>query len=131
MATTAVKVLLIDDQPFFITTLRNVLEKQGYQVVTASGGPEGLERAKKDNPDVILLDIEMPVMNGFQVCEKLKQDKALKGIPVVILTATADTKLNERAFRAGAEINVSKNVPGDRLVNILKLAVAKGKPVTE
>jgi CheY-like chemotaxis protein len=131
MATTAVKVLLIDDQPFFVTMLRNQLEQQGYQVVTASGGPEGLDRAKKENPDVILLDIEMPVMNGFQVCEKLKQDRALKGIPVVILTATEDKKLNERAFKAGAEITVSKNVPGDRLINVLKLAVSKGKPATD
>jgi CheY-like chemotaxis protein len=131
MATTAVKVLLIDDQPFFVTMLRNQLERQGYQVVTASGGPEGLDRAKKDNPDVILLDIEMPVMNGFQVCEQLKQDRALKGIPVVILTGTEDKKLNERAFKAGAEITVSKNVPADRLMNVLKLAVSKGRPATD
>jgi two-component system cell cycle response regulator len=131
MATTAAKVLLIDDQPFFITMLRNVLEQQGYQVITAGAGPEGLERARKDSPDVILLDVEMPGMNGFQVCEKLKQDRVLKGIPVVILTATEDTKLNERAFKAGAEITVSKNVPGDRLINILKLAVSKGKPATD
>jgi two-component system cell cycle response regulator len=131
VATTAVKILLIDDQPFFITMLRNVLEQQGYQVITAGAGPEGLDRARKDKPDVILLDIEMPGMNGFQVCEKLKQDPALKGIPVVILTATEDTKLNERAFKAGAEITVSKSVPGDRLINILKLAVAKVKPTTD
>lgn len=130
MATKAVKVLVIDDQPFFTTMLRNVLEQQGYQVVAAGDGKEGLEQARKHIPDAVLLDIEMPGMDGFQVCEQLKRDPALKATPVIILTATDDTKLNEKAFRAGAEITALKSVSGDRLINILKLVLAKGKPAT-
>lgn len=131
MATAALKVLVIDDQPFFTTMLRNVLEQQGYRVLSAASGPEGIEAAGKQAPDAILLDVEMPGMDGFAVCEKLKQDPALKKIPVIILTATDDTKLNEKAFKAGADITALKSVSGDRLVNMLKLALSHGKPTAE
>jgi CheY-like chemotaxis protein len=121
-------ILIIDDQPFFINMQQTVLQKQGYRVLSASGGPEGLAQAKQHKPDVILLDIEMPGMDGFTVCEKLKQDETLKGIPVIILTGTQDHKLNERAFRAGAIITILKSVAGERLLNMLRLALDKGKP---
>ena len=121
-------VLVIDDQPFFTTMLRNVLEQQGFRVQVAASGPEGLTLAKKQPPDAILLDIEMPGMNGFAVCEQLKQDADLKHIPVVILTGTNDPKLNEKAFKAGAEIIALKALSAERLVNMLRLALAQGKP---
>jgi CheY-like chemotaxis protein len=119
------KLLVIDDQPFFTTMLRNVLEQQGFQVTSAESGRQGLEQARKVQPDAILLDVEMPEMDGFAVCQKLKADPALKAIPVIILTATEDTKLNEKAFKVGAEITALKSVAGERLVNIIRLALAK------
>jgi len=123
-------ILIIDDQPFFITMQQNILKKQGYRVLSASNGQEGLIQAKQHKPDLVLLDVEMPGMDGFAVCEKLKQDQALKHIPVIILTSTEDPKLNERAFKAGAEITVLKNVPAERLINMLRIAMEKGKPHT-
>jgi len=69
----------------------------------------------------------MPEMNGFIVCQQLKQDPALKHIPVVILTGTNDPKLNEKAFKAGAEITALKSLSAERLVNMLRLALAKGR----
>ncbi len=131
MATKGAKVLVVDDQAFFTTMLRNLLEQQGYQVVAANGGQQGLDQARKEPPDAIVLDIKMPGMDGFQVCQRLKQDPALKHVPVIILTATDDAKLNEKAFAVGADITALKNLPGDRLINILKFALAKGKPATE
>jgi two-component system alkaline phosphatase synthesis response regulator PhoP len=128
MATKATKILVIDDQAFFTTMLKNLLEQQGYQVVAAGGGQQGLDQARKEQPDVVLLDIKMPGMDGFQVCQQMKKDAALKHIPVIILTATDDAKLNEKAFAAGADITALKNLPGDRLINILKFALGKGKP---
>jgi len=125
---TAKTILIIDDQPFFITMQQNILQKQGFRVVSAANGQEGLAKAKQYKPDLILLDIEMPGMDGFAVCQKLKQDENLKHIPVVMLTATEDLKLNEKAFKAGAEITVLKNVPAERLINMLRLALEKGKP---
>jgi CheY-like chemotaxis protein len=120
-------ILIIDDQPFFVTLQQNLLKQQGYRVVAATSGAEGLARAKQHKPDLILLDIEMPEMNGFTVCEKLKQDEELKHIPVIILTATQDIKLNEKAFRVGAEVIVLKSVAGERLLNMLRITLEKGK----
>ena len=121
-------VLIIDDQPFFITMQQNLLQRQGYRVVTAANGQDGLAKAKQHKPNLILLDIEMPGMDGFAVCEKLKQDEHLKHIPVIILTATQDAKLNDRAFKAGAEITLLKSVPADRLLNMVRIAMEQGKP---
>jgi len=120
-------VLIVDDQPFFITMQNNVLQRQGFRVVSASNGAEGLTLAKQHKPDLIVLDVEMPGMDGFTVCQKLKQDETLKNIPVVMLTATEDPKLNEKAFKAGAEITVLKNVPAERLINMLRIALEKAK----
>lgn len=121
----ATTVLVIDDQAFFTTMLRSVLEQHGFKVLAASSGPEGLTAAKQQAPDAILLDIEMPGMDGFAVCEALKQDPALQAIPVMILTATDDAKLNAKAFKAGADITALKSLSGERLVNMLRLALMK------
>ncbi len=121
-------ILLIDDQPFFLTVQQSMLQRHGYRVLAASDGPEGLAMAKQHKPDLILLDIEMPGMDGFTVCETLKQDRALRKIPVIILTQTQDPKLNEKAFQAGAEITVLKSVAGERLLNVLRIALDRIKP---
>jgi len=93
----------------------------------ANNGPDGLESAKKNLPDAILLDIEMPGMDGFVVCEKLRKDDAVKHIPIVILTATNNPKLNEKAFKAGADIVTLKVLSTERLANMIRLAIGKGK----
>lgn len=120
--------LIVDDQPFFTTMLRTVLEQQGFRVFVANSGPDGLKLAKKNPPDIIVLDIEMPGMDGFAVCQKLREDADLKNIPVVILTGTNDPKLNEKAFKAGADITAMKSLSAERLVNMIRLALNKGKP---
>ncbi len=124
-------VLVVDDQPFFTTMLRNILEQQGFRVLVANSGPDGLTMAKKHVPDLVLLDIEMPGMDGFVVCQKLKEDPDLKKIPVVILTGTNNPKMNEKAFAAGASITALKSLSAERLVNMLRLAIAQGKPGRE
>jgi len=120
-------ILVIDDQPFFITMLQNILQAQGYRVVAASSGDEGLVQARKHKPDAILLDVEMPGKDGFTVCRALKQDAALKHIPVIILTATQDAKLNEKAFQAGAAVTATKSMAGERLLNTLSLTLKLAK----
>jgi CheY-like chemotaxis protein len=121
-------ILIVDDQPFFITMQQNMLQRQGYRVLSASNGTEGLAQAKKHKPDIILLDVEMPGVDGIEVCRQVKEDPELKHIPVIILTATQDPKLNERSFKAGAEITILKSVPGERLLNMLRLSIEKGRP---
>jgi CheY-like chemotaxis protein len=107
--------------------LRSVLEQQGFRVLVANSGQDGLASAKKNVPDLILLDIEMPVMDGFAVCEQLRKDDGVKHIPIVILTATNNPKLNEKAFKAGADIVTLKVLSTERLVNMIRLALGKGK----
>jgi CheY-like chemotaxis protein len=121
-------ILIIDDQPFFINMQQTVLKQQGYQVLSSTSGPEGLKLAKKHKPDLILLDIEMPGMDGFAVCEQLRKDQELREIPVIILTGTQDPKLNEKAFRVGAVVTVLKSVAGERLTNMIRILLEKGKP---
>jgi CheY-like chemotaxis protein len=117
-----------DDQPFFITMLQNVLQAPGYRVVAANGGDKGLAQARKHKPDAILLDIEMPGKDGFTVCQALKQDAALKHIPVIILTATQEAKLNEKAIQTGAVITITKSKAGERLLKTLSLTRKRAKP---
>ncbi len=123
-------ILIIDDQPFFINMQQTMLTRQGYRVLAATNGADGLAQARQHKPNLILLDIEMPEMDGFAVCEKLKEDSELRQIPVVILTATQDPKLNQKAFKAGAEITVLKSVSEERFLNMVRLELEKAKPST-
>jgi DNA-binding response OmpR family regulator len=82
------KILLVDDDLVFVEATKLVLESK-YKVVTAYDGDEGLKKARQEKPDLILLDIIMPTKDGFDVCKKLKEDKNLKKIPVIMLTSFA------------------------------------------
>jgi len=82
------KILLVDDDPVFVEATKIVLETK-YKVITAYDGDEGLAKARKEKPDLILLDIIMPTKDGFHVCKQLKEDKNLGKIPVIILTSFA------------------------------------------
>lgn len=84
------KILLIDDDPDFVETTRLVLESKPYEVITASDGSEGIAKAKKDKPDLIILDIIMPVKDGFVAAEELKKDPELQKIPVIMLTSFSE-----------------------------------------
>jgi len=81
------RILLVDDDADFVTATRIVLESQSYEVIVASEGNAGLETARKEKPDLILLDVIMPVKDGFSTAEQLKHDPELSRIPVVMLTS--------------------------------------------
>ncbi len=117
------KVLIVDDQPFFIAMARNILQAKGYTVLSAMSGEEGIQEARKARPDLIILDVEMPVLDGIATCARLKKDPNLKDIPVVILTATLDPKLNQRAFQAGAEATILKASSAERILNMVKVVL--------
>ncbi len=82
------KILIVDDDPVFVEVIKTILKTQ-YEVVTANDGDEGLAKAVKEKPDLILLDIIMPTKDGFHVCKQLKGDPKLANIPVIILTSFA------------------------------------------
>ena len=95
--TNKTKILLIDDDPDFVEATKLVLESKPYEVIMASDGSEGITKARKDKPDLIILDIIMPVKDGFVAAEELKKDPELKKIPVIMLTSFSE-KVSETTF---------------------------------
>ena len=81
------KILLVDDDPDFVEATKIILESKPYEVIVAKNGDEGLKKAREESPDLILLDIIMPVENGFTAAEQLKKDPQLSNIPVIMLTS--------------------------------------------
>jgi len=88
--TKKVKILLIDDDVDFVEATRIVLESKPYEVIVAYEGNEGLQKARAEKPDLIILDVIMPVKDGFTAAEELKKDTELSEIPVIMLTSYAD-----------------------------------------
>ena len=84
------KILLIDDDPDFVEAVKVIVENGGYDVRVAYDGAEGLEAVAQEKPDLIVLDVMMPVMNGHEACAKLKADPQTAKIPIILLTAVAD-----------------------------------------
>jgi len=102
------KILIIDDEPVVVTLLRNRVASRGFEVETATEGTAALEKAKTFRPDLILLDIAMPGMDGYEVCRRLKETPATRAIPVVIFTASQEAQLEEQARLAGASKLIRK-----------------------
>ncbi|MGY8777220.1 MAG: response regulator, partial [Longimicrobiales bacterium] len=106
----APKLLLVDDTPAALETLSVSLQGQGYRITTATNGPEALELARSLNPDLILLDVMMPGMSGFEVCRVLRDDPALADVPVLLVTALDDRKSLIEGIESGADDFISKPV---------------------
>lgn len=98
-----IKILLIEDDPFLLSMYSTKFEIEGFEVLTANNGEEGLALAKANLPDIILLDILMPVMNGFEVLEQLKNDSKTKKIPVILLTNLNQRDEIEKGLTMGAD----------------------------
>lgn len=118
-------VLIIDDEPIVRTTLEALLAGQPYTLHFAKDGKEGLEMARAIKPDVILLDVMMPGMTGYEVCEILRGDDVLREIPILMITALDDRKSRLTGIRAGADDFISKPYDGiellARLQGVLRL----------
>ncbi len=101
------KILVVDDEPRNIRLMEAVLTSHGYAVTSASSGPEALERVKGDLPDLVLLDIQMPEMNGYDVCRRLRDDPATRFLPVVMVTSS-DSEVRVSALEVGADDFITK-----------------------
>jgi CheY-like chemotaxis protein len=114
------KVLIVDDEPFNIDVLQQELEELDYQVITASNGKEALEQIKKHQPDLILLDLMMPVLDGFAVLAEVKADAVLRDIPVIIVSAEHDSKSVVKGIKQGADDYITKPIDAEHLKSKLK-----------
>ena len=99
----AKKILLIEDEQLMIELLERKLAHEGYEVLVAKDGVEGLEKMREDRPDLILLDIVMPRMGGFEVMEEMAKDAELKTIPVIVISNSGQPVELDRAKRLGAK----------------------------
>lgn len=102
------KILCVDDEPHNLNLLKAILLPRGYDVMTASNGPEALEIISTERIDICLLDVMMPGMNGFEVCHRIKSNDKLGNIPVVMITAYDDKRNRIQGIEAGAEDFISK-----------------------
>jgi two-component system, OmpR family, alkaline phosphatase synthesis response regulator PhoP len=119
------KILLIDDDPDFVEAVKVIVENGGYDVKIAYDGKEGLEAVAAEKPDLIVLDVMMPVMNGHEACAKLKADPATAKIPIILLTAVADrvttsTYTHRDMLESEAEDYMPKPVEPKELLNLIK-----------
>ncbi len=105
-------ILIVDDEISGLHTLESILDGQGYQIVMAQSGPEALEKTRALLPDVILLDVMMPGMDGFEVCRSIRNDPLLAEIPIIMLTALDDRKSLLIGLESGADDYITK--PYDR-----------------
>lgn len=103
-------VLIVDDEPFNIEVLEQAMEGSEYQVLTASNGKEAWEKIQSEEPDLVLLDLMMPVMDGFAVLAKVKDDPMLRNIPIIIVSAEHDSKSVVKGIKQGAEDYLTKPV---------------------
>jgi CheY-like chemotaxis protein len=114
-------ILLIDDTPSVLAALEYLLKSVGYATTLAGDGRTGLQLAAEKTPDLIMLDLEMPLMNGVAVCRALKADPVLKRIPVLMMTGQATQEARRHALAAGAVVVLSK--PFD--LEVLETTVAR------
>jgi len=125
------KILVVDDHKRLVTIMKRILEREGHEVLTAYDGLEGLWKARAEKPNLIILDVVMPKMDGFEVCRRLQSDPDTADIPVLLLTVkgqlnkpnldgvTIDARLKEQreGFDAGAIEFLSKPVTPEQLLN--------------
>ncbi len=114
------KILIVEDEDLIAKVLSIRLEGLGYKVVTASDGEEGLDAARKERPDLVILDIGLPRLDGNTLCEVLKTDPATKGARIIMLTGKRLVGDMESAFSAGADLYVNKPYEWPRLLEHIK-----------
>lgn len=125
-----IRILLVDDEPAVRELADRVLHTAGYDVLTAADGAEGVETARHEMPDLIILDLLLPRMNGYEVCRILKQDERYEEIPVLILSGQAAEGNKAEVFECGADAYLTKPYTPDQLLEQVRRLLAKthGRP---
>ena len=118
------KILLVEDHQEIWDFLSRRLKRRGYEVVVAEDGQQGLDKARSERPDVLLLDMNLPVMDGWTVAKTLKADAATSAIPIIALTAHAMAGDREKALAAGCDDYHPKPVDFSHLLNQIETALA-------
>ncbi len=102
------KILTVDDEKHIVRLIQVNLERHGYQVVTANDGREALEKVESENPDLVILDVMMPYMDGFEVLQNMKRNPSTRDIPVIMLTAKAQDADVFKGWQSGVDCYLTK-----------------------
>ena len=121
------KILVVDDDPELVKALRLRLRANDYDITTASDGYSAIATAQKDRPDLIILDLGLPVGDGFVVLERLQSSNPLSTIPVIVLTARDPQANEDRALKAGAAAFFQKPVDNDELLNVIRVSLPRAQ----
>ncbi len=121
MAYETFKILIVDDDPSVLTAFRWLLQKYHYEIVEASDGEQGLRKAFGESPDVVLLDLMMPEMDGYEVCRRLRAAPSTQDLPIIVLTALSGTEARERVREMGADDYMTKTESAEMLDGRIKM----------
>ena len=110
------KILLVDDSATTLMMEQMVLRAQPYNIVTAKNGREAIERAAAERPDLILLDVVMPEMNGFEACRRIRQHPSTKTTPIIMVTTRGEEQSVETGFESGCNDYITKPINGAELL---------------
>ena len=127
---TSMKVAVVDDDPELVQSVKVILKVAGAQVFGARNGISGYLMIRRERPDVVLLDIMMPDMDGFEVCRKLKLDSITKGIPIIFLTARSGQAHIDMGLSLGAQGYITKPFEHDDLVDKIIQVTRNDNPAT-
>jgi two-component system KDP operon response regulator KdpE len=117
------KILLVDDDPDLLRALRLRLRANNYEVTTASDGYAAIASAQKERPSLIILDLGLPVGDGFVVLNRLQNSDALSGVPVIVLSARDPQNNEEKALKAGAAAFFQKPADNEELLNVIRVSL--------
>ncbi len=116
----AKKILIVDDEDFFIQPIKMLLERAGYEIHVANDGMSGLTKARLVKPDLIMLDLMLPGMDGYQICRLLKFDEQFRNIPIVIVSAKDTDRDRELGKTSGADQYLTKPINPQELIMLFK-----------
>jgi len=122
------RVLIVEDEPDVAELIRYNLQKEGYEVLLATNGTDALKRVRESRPDVVLLDLMVPQLNGWEICRRLKQDPDTRGIPVIMVTGRVEEGDKVLGFELGADDYVTKPFSPRELIARIRAVVRRGKP---
>ena len=128
LSDTRTKILIVDDELDTLLPLKRALEMDDFNVVEAQDGVEALEKVRAEIPDLVLLDLMLPKINGFEVCQRLKHDEATSFIPIIMLTAKGETSDKVEGIEIGADDYVTKPFNLDELKARIKAVLRRTTP---
>jgi len=112
-------ILLVDDEPNILLALEFLIQQKGFNVVKASDGSTGIQQARKHQPDIVILDVMMPGLDGFAVAKAIRNDENLNDTTIIFLTAKGTTQDRREGYSSGGEIYLTKPFDNQELVDII------------